>query len=406
MTEIRTPTELDWPALAKAMSEGFADDYHEESANSHAKVFEAERSLIGLDGDQIVSTAGIFTRDLTVPGAIVPAAHVTMVSVAPTHRRQGLLTRMMRQQFADVRAGSTEPVAVLWASEGAIYQRFGYGLASLRMGFTVDLTQVRLKQPPTPGQLRNVPMADAVPVLSGVYERVRAARPGFSSRPGRWWEYRLDDDEKRRDGASALRCTVSSDADGQPNGYAIWRSKPDWTDFGPNGAVHITEVVAADADGYRRLWNFLLTMDLVRRADMWLGGIDEPLVYLVNEPRRLQTNVGDGLWLRIIDLPAALAARRYLGPFDVVLEVTDAHIPENAGRWRLTVKGDEGHCVPTTDEADLSLDIADLGALYLGGVTLPTLVRAGRVTELRPGAADGVAAGFAWTIAPQGIEIF
>jgi predicted acetyltransferase len=406
VTDIRVPAADEWPAVAKAMHEGFADDFHQETADTQRKIFEPERSLIGVDGEQIVSTTGIFTRDLGVPGDVVPAAHVSMVTVAPTHRRQGILSAMMRRQLSDIRRIGTEPIAVLWASEGTIYQRFGYGLASLRVSYSIDLTQVRLNRPPAAGLLRNLSKADALPIITSVYEQVWRQRPGFSSRNSIWWEHLLDDIEKGRGGATAMRFTMALDATGEPDGYAIWRTRPAWSDAGPDGRLNIIELVTAGPDAYARLWHFLLSMDLVRTADMWLGGVAEPLVHLVNEPRRLGAGVGDGLWVRIVDLPGAIGRRRYLGDFDVVVEVTDALIPENAGRWRLTALDGRGRSEPTADAAVLQLDIADLGAIYLGGTSLSTLVRAGRVVELQPDAAASMAAGFGWPLTPQSIEIF
>ena len=149
-------------------------------------------------------------------------------------------------------------------------------------------------------------------------------------------------------------------------------------------------------------------MDLTRQTSLWLGSVDEPLMYMVDEPRRLGSRVGDGLWVRVVDVPAALAARRYAAPVDVVLEVGDALLPRNAGRWRLRVIEDgSATCTPApADEPDLALDVADLGALYLGGTPLGALAAAGRVTELRAGALRGAGTAFSWHVPPTAIEVF
>jgi len=193
---------------------------------------------------------------------------------------------------------------------------------------------------------------------------------------------------------------------GGVDGYALWRVKDEWSGTGPQSQVRVREVVAAGADAYLSLWRFLLGVDLARSVTLWLAGPDEPLLHLVDEPRRLGITVGDGLHLRLVDLPAALTGRRYATAVDVVLEVTDELRPDNAGRWRLTADGDAVSCDRTTDPPDLACDIADLAAAYLGGSTLGALAAAGRVVELRAGALTRASAAFAWHPAPSGLEIY
>lgn len=169
----------------------------------------------------------------------------------------------------------------------------------------------------------------------------------------------------------------------------------------------MVEVVAATPEAYAALWDHLLTMDLTRTVRTSYGPVDEPLAHLVDEPRRLRARVADGLWLRIVNLPAALAGRGYAAPADLVLEVSDALLPQNAGRWRLRVGADgAATCAPSTDPADLTCDIADLGAVYLGGTPLGRLVDAGRVRQLRPDAVRVAAAAFGWHRDPAPLELF
>src|SRR5690606_14542272 len=247
------------------------------------------------DGDAIVARAAAYTRDLTVPGAVLPAAHVTMVGVAPTHRRQGMLTRLMHRQLAEV----PEPIAVLWASEGRIYPRFGYGMASQRVSLEIETREVRLPAPATaPGRVRTVPADAARPRLRDVYEAVRADRPGLSSRDDGWWGRRMEDPPGHREGATALRVSLHDSGDG-PDGYALWRVRSDWGQGGPQGEVRVRELIAASPEAYLGLWRFLLGIDLTRSVTLRLTGPDEPLLWLVDEPRRLRVTQGDGLYLRI-----------------------------------------------------------------------------------------------------------
>ncbi len=404
---IRTGAADEWPAVSRLLGMLFHNASEEQTRDVEGSVFEPDRSLVAEDDGLIVGHAAAYTRELTVPGAVVPAAHVTLVGVAPTHRRRGVFTRMMRRQLDEVAAAGREPVAVLWASETSIYPRFGYGMAAQRLQADIATREITLTAapPPVPGRLRMITPADAIPDLARVYERVRAQRPGWSGRDDRWWRFVLADGPAHREGATALRGVVHDTADG-PTGYALWRTESAWEHGGPAGVVRVREVVAAGPEAYAALWRFLLTIDLTRTVRADFLAFDEPLQHLVNEPRRLGLRVSDGLWVRLADLPAALAARRYATEVDVVLDVTDDHLPGNTGRWRLTGGPDGATCVPATGPADLACTVLELGAAYLGGTALGALAAAGRVRELTPGALGRASAAFGWYRMPNPTEVF
>jgi predicted acetyltransferase len=404
---IRTGTADDYDAISDLLGLAFHHTIDQGTRDVEGAVFEPERSLVVADAGAVVGHAGAYSRELTVPGGSLPAAYVTLVGVAPTHRRQGLLNRMMRQQLADIAAAGREPVAVLWASEGKIYPRYGYGLASQRLEFEVATREIRPPQEPLAdgAKLRLVEPADAIGDFTKVFEQVRTDRPGYPSRDDRWWQTRIYDPENERDGGTALHAVVHDTPHG-PTGYALWRTKGEWDAKGANGQIQIREVVAADPAAYAALWRLLLTIDLARSATFTHGALDEPLVHLVDEPRRLGARMLDGLWVRIIDLPKALAARRYATDVDVVLEVTDALLPQNTGRWRLTGGPAGATCSATADPADLACTVLELGAAYLGGPSLGALAAAGRVRELTPGALAVASAAFGWHRLPAAIEVF
>jgi predicted acetyltransferase len=318
------------------------------------------------------------------------------VGVRPTHRRRGLLTAMMRRQLEDIRAAG-EPVAALWASEGAIYGRFGYGIAARMASLTARRPAARLAAaPPVADSLRAGPAADHVENMRATYERVRGERPGMLDRPGAWWEARLYDPESDRKGAQPLQALVV------PDGYALYAVRGDRDEEGPAGEVRIRELVAATPAARALLWDFLLDQDLTRTVTWPLAPADEPLWLMLTDPDAVRLVLQASLWVRIVDLPAALGARRYASDPDVVLDVADAFCPWNAGRHRLA----GGGCEPSHAEPDLALDAAALGAAYLGGTPLVDLAAAGRVTELRPGALARASAAFRADVAPWCPEIF
>jgi len=403
--ELRPITEDEVYAFQRCFEKAFGHDHHSDEAELERELYELGRTLAVVhERDGVVGTALSLRRELGVPGGVVPAAHVTAVSVSGTHRRRGLLRRMMTRQLTEL-AGGDEPVAALWASEPPIYGRYGYGPASYLLSFDADNRELALPVPDSAGYLREVDLPDARELLAGIFDAARAGRPGMSGRRGADWRAVTADFEHRRRGRSGLRAVVHEGADG-PDGYALYRIGRGGDASGPQGTVHVEEVVAAGLDGYRRLWGYLLDVDLTRRVQYDFAALDEPLLHLVSDPRRLSTRLGDGLWLRILDLPAALAARSYPADVDVVLDVTDDVLPGNAGRWHLRVAGDELTCERTDAPADVALSIGELGAAYLGGTPLASLALAGRVRELTAGTLVPLSAAFGWHRAPVSIEVF
>jgi predicted acetyltransferase len=403
---LRPGTDGDWGAISELLGLVFHNAAEPETRAGEGAVFEPGRSIVAADGELVAGHAAAYTRDLTVPGAIVPAAHVTLVGVRPTHRRRGLLNAMMRRQLDEIAAAGREPVAALWASETRIYPRYGYGPAAQRLTVEAATRELVVGVPDgAGGRLRMVEPVDAIAGLSAVYERLRPHRPGWSTRDDRWWRFVLADEPSRRGGATPLRGVVH-DTPAGPTGYALWRTASGWDAYGPDAEVRVREVVADDPAAYAALWRFLLTIDLARTATAGFLALDDPLPHLVDEPRRLGTRVQDALWVRIVDLPAALAARRYATGVDVVFEVADPYLPGNAGRWRLTGGPDGATCARTGAPADLACTALELGTVYLGGPTLTSLAAAGRVRELTPGALARTSTAFGWHRMPNPTEVF
>ena len=362
---------------------------------------EVDRSLGLWDGDACVGTAGAFSFRVTVPGgASVPAAGITMVSVAATHRRRGLLTSMMRRQLDDVRSWG-EPLAVLTASEPAIYGRFGYGIATLRGSAEIDTARVRLTVSPGTDDVR-LRFADPAAVrdqCEAVYARKVAGRPGMLARRPGWEDLPLLDPESARQGSSPLQC-VLAERHGEVVGYTRYFVKPEWDEQGPKGTVRLRDLEALDPASYAALWRYLCDIDLTGKVAMHNRPVDDAWQHLVSDIRRCAVQQHDSLHVRLVDLGAALEARTYQTPVDVVFEVADAFCPWNEGSWRLTGDAKGASCKRTSEPADLALSVRELGAAYLGGVSLASLAGAGRVRELRAGALAEASLAFGSTVAP------
>lgn len=406
---LRTSTDDDFAPILEMVSGAFGEEVHDEMSTRERLRFTQNRDYVVVAAEgEIVGNAGSHSATLTVPGARVPAALVTAVAVRATDRRRGLLRRLMNHQLTELQDAGQESIAVLWASEGRIYQRFGYGLSTRNANMRVESRELSLRRvPECSGTLRTVEPASARQDLEQVYSRALPQHPGWFSRSENWWSACMIDPASARKGASKIRATLYSQ-DGRVDGYVLWRFQQGFSPSGPKGEVLVLELATATPEAHAALWQHLLTMDLTRIVTVGYSAIDDAVVHMVNEPRRLQMRVADGLWLRIVDLPSALAARRYAAAVDVVLEVSDEVLPTNAGRWRLRV-GDDGwatcdRCV--TAEPDLACDIADLGAIYLGGTRLGALVDAGRVRELRPDALRRTSAAVGWHREPSPFEMF
>ncbi|MFE7135373.1 GNAT family N-acetyltransferase [Streptomyces sp. NPDC057638] len=386
-TELRVLRPDEWDPWFSNLELAFGGIQEaEEKRSLYRKHTEFERSLAVWDGTECVGTAGAFSFQVTVPGGqTVPMAGVTMVSVAATHRRRGILTSMMRRLLDDVRERG-ESVAILLASEPDIYGRFGYATATWQISAAIDTVRVRLTVPEGTDavRVRRVSPAEAIEECEAVYARLVPDRPGTISRVPGWERFFTVDSAALQAGASPLQC-VLAEVDGETVGYARYRNRPSWDDSGPTGTVELQDIAALTPVAYAALWRFLCSIDLTTTVKIGSRPVDDAWQQMVSDVRRCQVHTADGLHARLVDVGAALAARSYRVPVDVVFDVTDDFCPWNTGRWRLTADAKGAACERTEDPADLALTVRELGAAYLGGVTLTTLAAAGRVRELVPG---------------------
>jgi predicted acetyltransferase len=380
--EIRNPAEDDLRNAMKAVEAAFGEEQKEADLDRHQKVMRRDRFLVAYDGAIPVGTTASLPFDLTVPGGQLAAAGVTWVGVLPSHRRRGILTQMMKRQLQDLHELG-EPLAILWASEAAIYGRFGYGISAPTVQLDADRSRFSLRDDPGPqGAVRLIDREEAAKVLPPIYDTVRRQVPGFTSRDELLWDlYRLADPEHWRRGGGP-KFFAMLEFDGEPVGYTLYRIKSDWEEGFSKSHVRVLETCATSPAAERELWRFLFGIDLVVKIQ---GRHDpgSPLFLMVVDPRSLMLRVSEGLWLRVVDLESALTGRTYAADDTLVVEVRDELCPWNAGRWRM------GTDIGRTDEgAELELDIADFASAYLGAFDFEQLAVAQRVRELKPGALE------------------
>jgi predicted acetyltransferase len=400
--EIRAATPEEFPEVVKPIWHYFGRTPGPEVVEQFGPLIPPDRIHAAFDDGAVVGSGGAFPFETSIPGGFVRAAGVTMVGVLPTHRRRGILRALMRAQLDDVHERG-EPMAYLWASEDALYGRYGYGVASFSGSVELrgDRAAFYRDFEPT-GLIRLVDVDEAIGPFSQIQRRAAAQHPGMFVRTPEWWRSRrLADPEWRREGGGEM-VRALLELGGRPAGYALYRLHFSAERGIPNGYTSVIEAVGDSPHSTRELWRFLLDIDWMERVRAGLLPLDHELFLLLREPRRLTFNQRDGLWVRLVDLEAALNARTYKPGEPVVAEVIDEFCPWNAGVWEL---GPDG-ASRSTKEPELRLDVAALGSTYLGGFMFGELARAERIDELADGALDRADALFRTDRYPWCPEIF
>lgn len=401
MTDVRVRrcTDADWPLILRVDASVFGFDFDHEADAPERAVLELDRSLLAHVGEGAVGHCTAYSLMLSVPGGEVAAGGVTWVSVLGTHRRRGVLTSMMEQLTTDMHERG-EPVAALFASEPMIYGRFGYGSASSDLTLTIPTARAAVVGPEDGTlRVRLTDLAGGRASVEQVYAAMRGRRAGMPSRGDLWWARCMNDAKPRREGGSARQCAIVDGPDG-PRGYAVYTVVEKWDAGSSEGSVLVHEQACLDAAAAGALWKLLLSLDLVATIRCEHLAVDDVLLSLLADVRRAKPQLKDAMYVRLLDLPTALAARSYDVAYDGVVEVTDAQAPWNAGRWRLALHPDGVECVRTDAEPDLVMDVRELGAAYLGGTSLLTRALAGHIDERTSGAAAAAARAFRHDPAP------
>lgn len=379
----------DIEAFARPIQLAFGQRPTAEGVESLSKLIDPSRAHVACVDGNVVGAAGAYTHSLATPGGIVSAAGICCVAVLPTHRRRGILSRLLQTQFADIESRA-EGVAYLWASEESIYRKFGYGMASQRITLEWESRGAEFRDAPArSGAIRLVEPKNSYEAAGPIYARLWREHPGIFHRTETWWCHKTLSDR-------TLQCAVLED-----HAYTLYRISVDPT-LGPFACkLDVIEFLADSFEACQQLWVYLLGIDLVKKISVFSLPIDYPLTLMLKEPRKMNMRVVDGVWLRIVNVERALRSRGF-GEGTATIQVLDELIPANAAVWQVSRES----VSRSSSEADITIDVSDLGSVYLGAFGFSDLARAGRVKERRPGGirrADGV---FAWDRKPSAFEFF
>lgn len=384
--EIRPITDDEVPAFRAALFLGFGADYSSDGDDRFRRLCDLSRTVAVFDGDQIVGTLGDYELSLTVPGgAQVPMAGTTLVSVRSTHRRSGIL-RLMMQHHLDAAVARSEPIAGLWASEAPIYGRFGFGLASEAHSVSFGPGAFDLRtEAASDVELRMIEPSDVPDAVGPLWSQLAAERSGFIERTPTQWSVAVEDPAYAREGASERRHVVAR-RNGQVTGYLTYRQREKWDGFVADGSVSIELLVASDHQAHRTLWSYVTSIDLFPRITHWNVAIDDPIVHDLTNERVMKRQLMDALYVRILDVEAALTARTYECDDTITIAVVD-DLSYAAGTFELEVAGGSAAVTTTTKAADVTLGVRELGAIYLGGRSAIAMHRAGLIDASRAAAA-------------------
>jgi predicted acetyltransferase len=400
--EIRPARPEEFPEVVRPIMHYFGRTPGEEFAKRFGPIIPADRIHTAFEDGEVVGSAGVFPYETGVPGGLIRAAGVTLVAVMPTHRRRGIFRGLMRAQIDDIHERG-EPIAYLWASEESLYGRFGYGIASFSGNIDLSREKAAFQDDVEPaGTVRLVDPEEALEPFSAIQRAAAARHPGMFVRSKEWWQARrfADPEWAREGGGEQVRALL--ELDGRPAAYALYRLHFSADRGVPAGFTNVIEAIGESPQATREIWRFLLDIDWMARVRAGLLPLDHELFLLLREPRMLRFDLRDGLWVRLVDVEAALNGRVYKAGEEVVIEVLDEFCPWNEGRYRVGPGGAER----TDADAELRLPVGSLGSAYLGGFSFSSLATAGRVEELTDGALDRADALFRADRYPWCPEIF
>ncbi len=386
--EIRRVRDDELPDFLDTMSTAFLERPDTKRVADEVRpLWDLERVWAAFDRERMCGTFRSWATELTVPGgARSPSTAVSGVTVLPTHRRRGVLRQMVAAEHAAARDRG-EVLGLLYAAEYPIYGRFGYGPASHEATWTLESNTTGFHGAATGGVEVLKPGPEARDTIRTVFEAWRLRQPGEIRRRDYHWDFDLNLRESAWGDPWKGFLVAHRDESGTTDGYARYHAESKWEQRQPRNALVIDELHALTDEAYGSLWRFLAEIDWVTSVKAARRSADERLPWLLTNARAASlTEVGDGLWVRLLDVPRALETRTYAAPGSVVLDVVDAEAPGGRLRVALEADVDGSTCRITTRSPDLSVDVSALGAAYLGGTRLRDAVLATGVDEHRAGA--------------------
>lgn len=353
--------------------------------------FDLGRSIAVFEDGQIVGGCHSHLLEMSIPGGVSVVAGVSNVEVQPTHTRRGIMTQMMRHQIDGIHERG-EPLAALFATESGIYGRFGYGIGAVHEQWSIEKRHsAYARRLDSPGRLEFVDPAEIIEKLPDVSRRGTQGRPAVFQRAMHHWEDMARDPIHSQGGSGGV-FHVAYVEDGRIDGYASYRTQ--------RPTVAVNELVAVTREASAALWRFCFDLDLYERTEVMKRPEDDPLPWMLADPRRLQRSARDGLWVRVVDAAAALEQRTYATGDQLTLEIRDDFCDWNRGCWSLEMSPEGGHCRRVTGGADLAIDASALASVYLGAASFSTLQQAGLVDEITRGSAERADRAFAVALKP------
>jgi predicted acetyltransferase len=393
--DIRSVADDELPELRRVTSYAFADSRTDEERRTFPDPLRPEWTTCAFVDGRLATTFGAYPFRVRLNGAAVPMAGVTAVATLPEFRRRGLLRQVMTRSFAEQRERG-QSLAILWASLGAIYQRYGYGLASTHASYRIDPRDILFNDPgPAPGRLRLMDAVDARPHLEAMYKAFARPRNLMLHRAPAMWDFRLTPPGPQRP-----QVGVYFGPAGEARGYVVFTVKPDpEIGFGRSQRVSVSDFAYLDLEAYRGLWDFFAAHDLVREVEWQQVPEDDPVPHLLAEPNELQRRTGAAIWMRVTDVEEALRQRPYGEDGALGIRVVDPLCDWNAGVFSIETAGGATEVSRAAGDADLTLPVAALAVLLAGHRSATQLARAGLVAgnDKALGMADGL---FATTFTP------
>ncbi|MGC9974947.1 MAG: GNAT family N-acetyltransferase, partial [Gaiellaceae bacterium] len=308
--DIRTCTDEEFAAGLSPIWQYFSAEPGEQLISNFRRILPPDRINAAFDGKEVVGSAGSFPLQMTIPGGPIPIAGITLVGVRPTHRRRGILSKLMKQLLEGAHERS-EAIAALWVAEEPIYGRFGCGMASINGEIRIDREHTHFRRHWDRLEAAQVSTERALERFPPVYEQVAPHSPGMLSRTRDWWEVRqlFDDPHDRRGAGPLLR--VLFEREGEPAGYALYRHRTAFIEGRSDSTLEVREAIGIDRAATAGVWRYLFDVDLMAHVHAEYIPIDHPLFFLLAEPRRLRYRAQDGIWIRLVDVESALWARSF-----------------------------------------------------------------------------------------------